>query len=98
MLDEEHDMVSGQDPLDHNSYVLGRIHQHNIVIACIPVGVYSLVSVANVAKDMTRTFPALRVRLMVGIGGGIPDLTKGIDIRLGDIVVSKPEKTWGGVV
>ena len=35
---------------------------------------------------------------MVGIGGGIPDLSKGIDIRLGDIVVSKPEKTWGGVV
>jgi hypothetical protein len=35
---------------------------------------------------------------MVGIGGGVPDLTKGIDIRLGDIVVSKLEKTWGGVV
>ncbi|KEF50793.1 uncharacterized protein A1O9_13155, partial [Exophiala aquamarina CBS 119918] len=30
--------------------------------------------------------PALRVGLMVGIGGGIPNLAKGIDIRLGDIV------------
>jgi hypothetical protein len=38
MLDEEHDMISGQDPQNHNSYVLGRIHQHNVVIACIPEG------------------------------------------------------------
>jgi nucleoside phosphorylase len=98
MLDEEHEMITGQDPQDHNSYVLGRIHQHNVVIACMPEGVDGLVPAANVAKDMTRTFPALRVGLMVGIGGGIPDLSKGIDIRLGDIVVSKPEKTWGGVV
>jgi nucleoside phosphorylase len=98
MLDEEHDMISGQDPLDHNSYVLGRIHQHNVVIACMPEGVDGLVPAASVAKDMMRTFPTLRVGLMVGIGGGIPDLAKGIDIRLGDIVVSKPEKNWGGVV
>ncbi|KIX01149.1 uncharacterized protein Z518_08874 [Rhinocladiella mackenziei CBS 650.93] len=98
MLDEEHEMIAGQDPQDHNSYVLGRIHQHNVVIACMPEGVDGLVPAANVAKDMARTFPALRVGLMVGIGGGIPDLSNGIDIRLGDIVVSKPEKTWGGVV
>ena len=95
MLDEEHEMIAGQDPQDHNSYVLGRIHQHNVVIACMPEGVDGLVPAATVAKDMARTFPALRVGLMVGIGGGIPNLSKGIDIRLGDIVVSKPEKTWG---
>ncbi|KIX05301.1 uncharacterized protein Z518_06173 [Rhinocladiella mackenziei CBS 650.93] len=98
MLDEEHEMLPGQDPQDHNSYVLGRIHQHNVVIACMPEGVDGLVPAANVAKDMARTFPALRIGLMVGIGGGIPDLAKGVDIRLGDIVVSKPEKTLGGVV
>ena len=98
MLDEEHEMIAGQDPQDHNSYVLGRIHQHNVAIACMPEGVDGLVPAANVAKDMARTFPALRIGLMVGIGGGIPNLSKGIDIRLGDIVVSKPEKTWGGVV
>lgn len=98
MLDEEHEMMVGQDPHDHNSYVLGRIHQHNVVIACMPEGVDGLVPAANVAKDMARTFPGLRVGLMVGIGGGIPDLSRGIDIRLGDVVVSRPEKTWGGVV
>ena len=98
MLDEEHEMIAGQDPQDHNSYVLGRVHQHNVAIACMPEGVDGLVSAANVAKDMARMFPALRIGLMVGIGGGVPALTKGVDIRLGDIVVSKPEKTWGGVV
>ena len=38
MLDEEHEMIAGQDPRDHNSYVLGRIHQHNVAIACMPEG------------------------------------------------------------
>lgn len=98
MLDDEHEMIAGQDSQDHNSYVLGRIHQHNVVLACMPEGVDGLVPAANVAKDMARTFPALRIGLMVGIGGGIPNLSKGIDIRLGDIIVSRPEKTWGGVV
>jgi nucleoside phosphorylase len=98
MLDDEHEMIPGQDPQDHNSYVLGNIHQHNVVIAGMPEGVDGLVPAATVAKDMVRSFPALRIVLLVGIGGGIPHLSKGIDIRLGDIVVGKPEKTWGGVM
>ncbi|KAJ9603646.1 hypothetical protein H2200_011832 [Cladophialophora chaetospira] len=98
MLDEEYEMIAEQDPQDHNSYVLGRIHQHHVVIACMPEGVDGLIPAATVAKDMARTFPALRFGLMVGIGGGIPDLADGIDIRLGDVVVSKPDKTSGGVV
>jgi nucleoside phosphorylase len=98
MLDEEHEMITGQDVRDHNSYVLGRIHQHNVVIACMPQGVDGMVSAAVVAKDMARTFPALRFGLMCGIGGGIPNHLNGVDIRLGDVVVSMPDKTWGGVV
>jgi hypothetical protein len=35
---------------------------------------------------------------MMGIGGGIPDSNKGVDIRLGDVVVSQPDGTYGGVV
>ncbi|KAJ5675306.1 uncharacterized protein N7477_005240 [Penicillium maclennaniae] len=33
---------------------------------------------------------------MVGVGGGVP--TKNVDIRLGDVVVSTPTGTFGGVV
>ena len=98
MLDEEHPMMAGQDKQDHNSYVLGKLHQHNVAIACMPAGVDGLVSAATVAKHMARTFPELRVGLMVGIGAGIPNLARGVDIRLRDVVVNMPDKTWGGVV
>ncbi|KAF3931056.1 hypothetical protein ABW20_dc0105124 [Dactylellina cionopaga] len=42
------------------------------------------------------SFPSIKIYLMVGIGGGIPSTTH--DVRLGDIVVSKPENNLGGVV
>jgi len=54
------------------------------------------VPTATIAKDMARTFSTLRVGLIVDISGGIPNLSKGIDVRFVDIVVSKSEKTWEG--
>ncbi|CAN9209820.1 unnamed protein product [Alternaria alternata] len=45
---------------------------------------------------MKSTFSSTRFGLMVGIGGGVP--SEEADIRLGDVVVSKPHKTHGGVV
>src|SRR5882757_2586491 len=98
MLDEEHAMIQGQDHKDHNSYVLGKIQKHNVAIVCMPAGIDGLVAAATVARDMSRTLPAIRFGLMVGIGGGIPDLKNNIDIRLGDIVVSQPTDTNGGVI
>ncbi|ERF68823.1 hypothetical protein EPUS_06267 [Endocarpon pusillum Z07020] len=97
-LDEEHGMVMVKDVQDHNSYFAGRVHEHNVVIACLPAGVDGTAAAASVAKDMVRTFKALRFGLMVGIGGGIPDLDKDKDIRLGDVVVSQPMGTNGGVI
>lgn len=95
MLDEEHGALAEQPLGDHNKYVLGRIHAHNVVLAQSTAG---LAPAATVGKDMARTFPALRVGLMVGIGGGIPNKDKGIDIRLGDVVVSHPQYPWEGVI
>ena len=91
MLDEEHKQLKIKDARDNNSYVFGQIHEHNVVIACLPAGVYGTVAAATVASNMLRTFKGLRFGLMVGIGGGIPNLKKGLDIRLGDIVVSQPD-------
>jgi nucleoside phosphorylase len=98
ILDEEHGMVSDKDAQDHNIYFAGRIHKHNVVIACLPAGVDGTAAAASVANDIVRTFKGLRFGLMVGIGGGIPNLDKGDDIRLGDVVVSQPTGTTGGVV
>lgn len=69
-----------------------------MVVACLPGGVYGNNAATTVATNMLRTFTGLRFGLMVGIGGGIPNLGKGVDIRLGDVVVSQPDKTYGGVV
>lgn len=98
ILDEEHGAFLDKDVQDHNTYLAGRIYNHNVVIASLPAGVDGTTAAASVATDMVRTFKGLRFGLMVGIGGGIPNLDKGNDIRLGDVVVSQPTDTTGGVV
>ncbi len=95
-LDEEHPSLTRRpSPTDSNTYVLGSISGHNVVIACLPDGSYGTSSAANVATNMLRSFPNIRVGLMVGIGGGAPAPAR--DIRLGDIVVSSPGNGKGGV-
>ncbi|KAI7568894.1 purine and uridine phosphorylase [Hortaea werneckii] len=98
MLDEEYNQLPNKHVHDSNNYVLGRIHEHNVVIACLPSGVYGTTAAARVADNMLRTFVGLRFGLLVGIGGGIPDVKAGRDVRLGDVVVSQPDQTFGGVV
>jgi nucleoside phosphorylase len=94
LLDQTHPSLPTQR--DQNSYALGVIGGHNIVIAVLPeIGTNSA---ATVATQLLNDFPSIRFGLLVGIGGGVPDLANEIDIRLGDIVVSKPTKTAGGVV
>ena len=96
LLDEVHPSLPTDSPHDGNAYTLGRISKHYIVIACLPKGRYGIASAAGVAKDMLRSFKFIRIRLMVGIGGGAPSDKH--DIRLGDIVVGCPVKKEGGVV
>ena len=83
MLDETHQSLP-IDVDDTNTYVLGRIAKHNVVIACLPATQYGTNNAANVATNLTRTFPSIRASLMVGIGGGVPGKS---EIRLGDVVV-----------
>ncbi|RYP07749.1 hypothetical protein DL765_009041 [Monosporascus sp. GIB2] len=80
---------------DENSYTLGEIGKHNVVVACLPTGVMGNNSAATVAKDMLRSFP-IKIGLMVGVGGGV--WSRKVDMRLGDVVVSQPDGTHGGVV
>ncbi|POR31456.1 Uncharacterized protein TPAR_08331 [Tolypocladium paradoxum] len=83
MLDEIHDSLP-QEPNDSNTYTLGRIGRHNLVMACLPAGKYGTTGAAVVASNMRRSFRFIQVGLMVGIGGGVPGR---VDIRLGDVVV-----------
>ncbi|KAL7949484.1 ankyrin repeat-containing domain protein [Trichoderma barbatum] len=95
MLDETHPSLPAK-PNDDNQYVLGRIYAHNVVISCLPCGVYGTTSATTVATQMRSSFESIRFFLMVGIGGGAP--SKKDDIRLGDVVVSRPTRDLGGVV
>ena len=85
-----------QQLTDLNAYKFGELNGHYIVIAYLPNGVYGTVSAAAVVSRMRLTFPQLQFGLMVGIGGGVP--SKSNDIRLGDVVVSKPSGKYGGVI
>ncbi|KAI8635281.1 hypothetical protein F5Y19DRAFT_460986 [Xylariaceae sp. FL1651] len=92
MLDQRHPELP--KPLnDSNTYTLGSIGEHNIVVACLPKGKIGTNSAATVAVLMITAFPAIRFGLMVGIGGGIPPY-----VRLGDVVVSAPTDQYPGVV
>lgn len=93
MLDEEHEHVL-QGNQDDNNYTLGRIGMHNVVITVLPY--MGSVPAAVVAAQMRNTFPSLRFVLLVGIGGGAPTDTH--DVRLGDVVVSRPTGQYSGVI
>ncbi|KAN0076279.1 hypothetical protein V8E54_006421 [Elaphomyces granulatus] len=89
MLDEEHpDLLQAEN--DTNTYTLGRIGQHNVVLACLPSGTTGISAAATAARDLLRSFPKVR--------RGNPGDDLGEDIRLGDVVVSSPEGNCGGVL
>ncbi|KAL7815790.1 nucleoside phosphorylase domain-containing protein [Trichoderma gracile] len=95
MLDEELEGPEAAEKGDANTYFFGRIGKHDIVIACFPAGRYGTTAATRVAKDMMRSFPQLRFLLLVGTAGGAPAEDR--DVRLGDVVVSVPTHTSGGV-
>ncbi|THC88361.1 hypothetical protein EYZ11_012192 [Aspergillus tanneri] len=95
MLDQVHPPLP-QPQSDHNVYTLGSVSGHNVVVACLPGGVYGTISATAVASHMVSTFRSIRFGLMVGIGGGVP--SQSADIRLGDVVISKPTATSSGVI
>ncbi|KAL2872136.1 5'-methylthioadenosine/S-adenosylhomocysteine nucleosidase family protein [Aspergillus lucknowensis] len=94
MLEELHEPLPARK-YDDNTYVLGRICSHNVVITCLPTGAYGSITAAAVATRMLSTFQSIRFGLMAGIGGGVPSQA---DIRLGDVVVSKPTTHSRGVL
>lgn len=98
MFDVDLGNVFGKGEGDDNVYATGKIHDLNVVVACLPAGIHGSTPATRVAMNMLQTFPDIRIRLLVGIGGGIPDLENGTDIRLGDVVVSAPSDEHGGVI
>ncbi|KAK6506743.1 hypothetical protein TWF481_005203 [Arthrobotrys musiformis] len=95
MLNTVHPELPNQQD-DRNTYTFGEVSGHNVVIACLPFGTYGTTSAALVASQMRNSFPSVQFYLMVGIGGGVP--SENADIRLGDVVVSRPTRNHPGVL
>ena len=93
MLDEVHPRLAPQDG-DPNHYCLGKVCGHNVVLAWLP-GEQGNTQAARVATNLSRTFRNIKLRFFVGIGGGVNNATH--RIQLGDVVISMPSNTHGGI-
>ena len=91
-LDEKHQGPEALSSNDTNTYTLGRMGGHNVVIASLPDGEYGTASAAGVAKDMLRSFPNVKIGLMAGIGGvrvGQADQKPGVFVsKIGNVMVA----------
>lgn len=103
-LDEEYPKPEYAAQNDRNSYTLGRMGKHDVVMAGLPAGQIGNSSAAAVVRDMVRSYPNLRFVLMVGIGGGVPEAGNDLneedenEIHLGDVIVSTPSGRHGAVI
>ncbi|KAM0259057.1 hypothetical protein ACHAQJ_003558 [Trichoderma viride] len=83
----ENDFSYGKARDDPNSYTTGRIGSHDVVLAFMP-GMGKLNS-ANVAAGFRVSFPEIRLAIVVGVCGGVPN---GADdkkeVLLGDVIIS----------
>ncbi|KAJ4353222.1 uncharacterized protein N0V89_004949 [Didymosphaeria variabile] len=91
MLDEEHPAPSYDTYHDENTYICGRINGHAVVVATLPQGETGNVNAGRLTGSMFKTFPDIRMAVLVGIGGGIPRTPTSRspldDVHLGDVVV-----------
>jgi len=94
MLDEEHSTPPYDTHYDENTYICGAINGHAVVVATCPQGETGNVNAGRLTGSMFKTFPNIRMAVLVGIGGGIPRSTSSgdplDDIHLGDVVVGWP--------
>ena len=77
---------------DQNAYTVGRIGDHNVVLAHMP-GIGKANS-ANVAASVGKSFQEIRLGLLVGICGGMPFIRerhykpREVDVFFGDVIIS----------
>lgn len=95
MLDEEHPTPQYDTHYDENTYICGTIGGHAVVVATCPQGETGNVNAGRLTGSLFKTFPNIRMAVLVGIGGGIPRLDECEedalnDIHLGDVVVGWP--------
>ncbi|KAF5638791.1 kinesin [Fusarium tjaetaba] len=76
----------GKVILDTNSYTLGTLGEHNVVLVHLPSMGKGVA--ASAASSCRISFPAIRLALVVGICGGVPFGPANVERILGDVVIS----------
>jgi len=76
----------GKAPGDHNAYTLGRIGNYYMVLVQMP-GIGKVYAV-GVASSLYTSFNGIKLGVLVGICGGVPNTIEGAEILLGDVVIS----------
>ncbi|KAK5632769.1 hypothetical protein RRF57_008483 [Xylaria bambusicola] len=89
--DEGHDY--GKDKNDTNSYTLGSIGQHNVVI--VRLSGMGSIRASTAAGNLNLSFPNITLALVVGVCGGVPTPSNDRSIFLGDLVLSSRVVQYG---
>lgn len=76
----------GKTPGDPNQYTTGIIGRHNVVVVHMPG--MGKGNGASAAANCRTSFPNLGLVLVVGICGGVPFPKSGVEIVLGDVIIS----------
>jgi nucleoside phosphorylase len=81
------DIDYGKAPGDINAYALGRIGRHDVILVHMPG--MGKVRAAAVASSCRHSFPHIKLALIVGICGGVPNGTDDEkEVLLGDVIIS----------
>jgi nucleoside phosphorylase len=89
LLDEgyEDDGFSyGKEAMDSNAYTIGRLGNQHVVLAYMPG--MGMIRAAAVAANIRFSFTGIKVCIVVGICGGVPTTANGVEIVLGDVIIS----------
>lgn len=78
--------VFGRAKEDANTYVTGRLGTHNVVLVIAPA--MGIANAASVAVCLRLSFPGVKLALLIGVCGGIPEINS-CDVLLGDVVISR---------
>lgn len=73
-------------PADPNAYSAGAIGRHNIILAHMPG--MGKANGAAVAANCRSSFPNIKLAIVVGVCGVVPFDHDGVEIALGDVIVS----------
>ncbi|KLO86267.1 related to ankyrin 3 [Fusarium fujikuroi] len=75
-----------KEPGDPNAYSTGVIGRFNVVLAYMPG--MGKVNAATVAANCGKSFPSIKLALVVGICGVVPFTSTKDEIVLGDVIIS----------